>query len=157
MYLCIPYRRKRRFFMIWHTRSQEIFVAYIYKYIYKIHKWDEENYWSDALTRVSSGYVFSLLLECTLVIVPTALVRPSRNIILVPSFRYSGFFMKQKRTIALSPVRMCCTDMFSIRADWRILPQWTVKMLHDKNRKKYIQLQMYSFAFVVYPWLDNWR
>jgi len=33
------------------------------------------------------------------VMVPMALVRPSRNIILLPIFRYSGFLMKANLTL----------------------------------------------------------
>jgi hypothetical protein len=58
-----------------------------------------------------------------LVIVPIAFVRPSLNIILEPMRRNTGCFINEKRTIALSPVLICCTDILIILAVCLILPQ----------------------------------
>ena len=56
------------------------------------------------------------------VIVPTAFVRPSRKTMRMSFFRYSGFLMNRKRTVALSPVRRCSLVMHMIVAVWRTLP-----------------------------------
>jgi len=57
--------------------------------------------------------------------VPTAFVRPSRNTIRMSFFRYSGFLMNRKRTVALSPVRRCSFVIQMMVAVWRTLPTWT--------------------------------
>ena len=57
------------------------------------------------------------------VIVPTAFVRPSLNIIFVPGRINSGFFMNLKRHIARSPVRRCSLSIVSIVAVCLRLPQ----------------------------------
>ena len=59
------------------------------------------------------------------VMLPTAFVRPSRNTILVPGRRYSGFLMKRKRQEALSPVRRCSLFMEMMEAVCFELPQCT--------------------------------
>ena len=61
------------------------------------------------------------------VIEPTALVRPSRKIIFVPTMTNSGFLMKRKWHKALSPVRKCSWSMERIVAVCLKLPQWTMK------------------------------
>jgi len=69
------------------------------------------------------------------VIVPTAFVRPSRKIILVPGQMNSGHFIKRNRHDALSPVRRCSLSIRTMvavcRAVCRKLPQCTKK----KNNK----------------------
>lgn len=61
----------------------------------------------------------------TLVMVPTALVRPSLNTSLWSQCRYSGVLMKRKWTEALSPVRRQSLFMDKMVAVCRMLPQWT--------------------------------
>lgn len=61
----------------------------------------------------------------TLVTVPTALVRPSRNTSLCSQCRYSGVLMKRKWTVALSPVLRQSLLMLRMVAVCRMLPQWT--------------------------------
>lgn len=62
----------------------------------------------------------------TLVMVPTALVRPSRKTSRWSMCRYSGVLMKRKCTVALSPVRRQSLSILRIVAVWRMLPQCTV-------------------------------
>lgn len=61
----------------------------------------------------------------TLVMVPTALVRPSRKTSRWSMCKYSGVLMKRKWTVALSPVRRQSLSMLRIVAVWRMLPQCT--------------------------------
>ena len=61
----------------------------------------------------------------TLVMVPTALVRPSLNTSLWSQCRYSGVLMKRKWTEALSPVRKQSLFMDKMVAVCLMLPQWT--------------------------------
>ena len=61
----------------------------------------------------------------SLMMFPTALVRPSRNTMRMSVRRYSGFLMKRKWTWALSPVLRCSWDIRIIVAVWRTLPTWT--------------------------------
>lgn len=61
----------------------------------------------------------------TLVMVPTAFVRPSLNTSLWSQCRYSGVLMKRKWTVALSPVRKQSLFMDRIVAVCLILPQCT--------------------------------
>lgn len=66
----------------------------------------------------------------TLVMVPTALVRPSRKTSRWSMCKYSGVLMKRKCTVALSPVRRQSLSMLRIVAVWRMLPQCTVNVKH---------------------------
>lgn len=61
----------------------------------------------------------------TLVMVPTALVRPSLNTSLWSQCRYSGVLMKRKWTEALSPVRRQSLFMDKMVAVCLMLPQCT--------------------------------
>lgn len=61
----------------------------------------------------------------TLVMVPTALVRPSLNTSLWSQCRYSGVLMKRKWTEALSPVRKQSLFIDRMVAVCLMLPQWT--------------------------------
>lgn len=61
----------------------------------------------------------------TLVMVPTALVRPSLNTSLWSQCRYSGVLMKRKWTEALSPVRRQSLFMDRMVAVCLMLPQCT--------------------------------
>ncbi len=61
----------------------------------------------------------------TLVMVPTALVRPSLNTSLWSQCRYSGVLMKRKWTEALSPVRKQSLFIDKMVAVCLMLPQWT--------------------------------
>lgn len=63
----------------------------------------------------------------TLVMVPTALVRPSRNTSRWSMCRYSGVLMKRKCTVALSPVRRQSLSMLRMVAVCLMLPQCTAK------------------------------
>ena len=62
-----------------------------------------------------------------LVILPTALVLPSRNTMRVLGWINSGFLMKRKRHVALSPVRRWSLSIEMIEAVCLVLPQWTAK------------------------------
>lgn len=61
----------------------------------------------------------------TLVMVPTALVRPSLNTSFWSQCRYSGVLMKRKWTRALSPVLRQDLFMDRMVAVCLMLPQWT--------------------------------
>lgn len=63
--------------------------------------------------------------RATLVMVPTALVRPSLNTSFWSQCKYSGVLMKRKWTEALSPVRKQSLFMDKMVAVCRMLPQWT--------------------------------
>lgn len=63
--------------------------------------------------------------RATLVMVPTALVRPSLNTNFWSQCKYSGVLMKRKWTEALSPVRKQSLFMDKMVAVCRMLPQWT--------------------------------
>lgn len=78
--------------------------------------------WTNLCELLLSGGVPTI----SLVTLPTALVRPSRKRIFMPTCRYSGFLMKRKCTIARSPVRRQSWLIAMICAVWRMLPQWTV-------------------------------
>lgn len=70
----------------------------------------------------------------TLVMVPTALVRPSRNTSRWSMCRYSGVLMKRKWTVALSPVRRQSLSMLRMVAVCLMLPQCTAKGAGDQDR-----------------------
>ncbi len=57
---------------------------------------------------------------------PTALVLPSLNTILVSGRRYSGYLMNRNKQVALSPVRKSSRSMLKMEAVCLVLPEWTV-------------------------------
>lgn len=82
-------------------------------------------FWATALTCGKS-----------LVMLPTAFVRPSLNTILMSVFKYSGFLMKRNRTRALSPVLKCSSVMVMMVAVCRTLPTWTGFKRKRKKKKE---------------------
>lgn len=70
----------------------------------------------------------------TLVMVPTALVRPSRNTSRWSMCRYSGVLMKRKCTVALSPVRRQSLSILRMVAVCLMLPQCTAKGARGQDR-----------------------
>lgn len=78
---------------------------------------------------ICGGFEFDgkLLVDCnSLVMVPTALVRPSLNTSLWSQCKYSGVLMKRKWTEALSPVRKQSLFIDKMVAVCLMLPQWTM-------------------------------
>lgn len=75
--------------------------------------------------RTRAGLAVAADGRATLVMVPTALVRPSLNTSFWSQCKYSGVLMKRKWTEALSPVRRQSLFMDKMVAVCRMLPQWT--------------------------------
>ena len=79
-------------------------------------------FWATALTCGNS-----------LVMFPTAFVRPSRNTMRMSVRMYSGFLMNRKRQSALSPVRKCSCDIVNMDAVCLTLPTCTAKSIKDNS------------------------